>query len=186
MAVLDVIVLIVLAGGFWRGWRRGLAREIAGLLSLVAAILLATFAAWLLPLADVFESALGVERGVGTLLAWGSVWLAVSIVLLLLARRKREDLEENGVEASSQRLGAVVGAIKAFLLCIALAIAIAAPSDRLRAYILDTHSGRAMASTVRFVLALLPEEAARWLEQDVEKGRERRQEAEKRLGVEGR
>lgn len=114
MTTLDIIILVVLGAGAIVGFSKGALRQLAGLLGLVAGLLIAkalyaTVAERVfLPLTD----SLTVAQGI----AFVVIWLAVPLTFLLLASLLTKAMEAVSLGWINRLLGAVLGALKSALL----------------------------------------------------------------------
>jgi len=120
---LDIVLLIVLAGSVITSFSTGLIREVVGLVSLVAALLLAvwfygTAGGLLLP----YVSSPGIANFCGFLIVFVIVLVAGSIIGRLLARM----MKAAGLSFLDRLLGAGFGVVRWLLISIALVLALLA------------------------------------------------------------
>lgn len=150
--VFDILVAITILGGAWFGARRGLASQVAGLLSLVAGFLVAIPLS--APLAPFFSS----REPVGRLIALATVYAVASLTLYALAFRYHKMIERWKLEHWDRHLGALMGAVKGGFLAIALTFFALTLVADLREPILRTPTGRLMGRLVRVLHPVLPPE----------------------------
>lgn len=114
MTAIDIVILIVLGAGAIVGFTKGFLKQLAGLLGLVAGLLIAkalyaTVAErFFLPLTD----SLTVAQGI----AFVVIWLAVPLVFLLLATLLTKAMEAVALGWVNRLLGAGLGLLKSALL----------------------------------------------------------------------
>lgn len=114
MTTMDIVILIVLGAGAIVGFTKGFLKQLAGLLGLVAGLLIAkalyaTVAErFFLPLTD----SLTVAQGI----AFVVIWLAVPLAFLLLATLLTKAMEAVALGWVNRLLGAGLGLLKSALL----------------------------------------------------------------------
>lgn len=114
MTTIDIVILIVLGAGAIMGFTKGFLKQLAGLLGLVAGLLIAkalyaTVAErFFLPLTD----SLTVAQGI----AFVVIWLAVPLAFLLLATLLTKAMEAVALGWVNRLLGAGLGLLKSALL----------------------------------------------------------------------
>lgn len=114
MTTIDIVILIVLGAGAIVGFTKGFLKQLAGLLGLVAGLLIAkalyaTVAErFFLPLTD----SLTVAQGI----AFVVIWLAVPLAFLLLATLMTKAMEAVALGWVNRLLGAGLGLLKSALL----------------------------------------------------------------------
>ena len=114
MTTIDIVILIVLGAGAKVGFTKGFLKQLAGLLGLVAGLLIAkalyaTVAErFFLPLTD----SLTVAQGI----AFVVIWLAVPLAFLLLATLLTKAMEAVALGWVNRLLGAGLGLLKSALL----------------------------------------------------------------------
>ncbi|CCZ46996.1 CvpA family protein [Mediterranea massiliensis] len=114
MTTIDIVILIVLGAGAIVGFTKGFLKQLAGLLGLVAGLLIAkalyaTVAErFFLPLTD----SLTVAQGI----AFVVIWLAVPLAFLLLATLLTKAMEAVALGWVNRLLGAGLGLLKSALL----------------------------------------------------------------------
>lgn len=114
MTTIDIVILIVLGAGTIVGFTKGFLKQLAGLLGLVAGLLIAkalyaTVAErFFLPLTD----SLTVAQGI----AFVVIWLAVPLAFLLLATLLTKAMEAVALGWVNRLLGAGLGLLKSALL----------------------------------------------------------------------
>lgn len=114
MTTIDIVILIVLGAGAIVGFTKGFLKQLAGLLGLVAGLLIAkalyaTVAErFFLPLTD----SLTVAQGI----AFVVIWLAVPLAFLLLATLLTKAMEAVALGGVNRLLGAGLGLLKSALL----------------------------------------------------------------------
>jgi membrane protein required for colicin V production len=137
---LDIVLLILIAASVAGAVRKGLSREIIGLVTVILALLLGAWfygfaGGYLLP----YVSSRGIANFIGFALVFGAVMLAGSLVSALVGRL----LRFTGLSWFDHVLGAAFGVVRGLLISIALVMAIMAFSP----------GGQPPASVVRSRLA---------------------------------
>lgn len=114
MTTIDIIILVIVGAGAVLGFMKGFLKQLAGLLGLVAGLLLAkalyaTVAERVfLPLTD--------SLTVAQVIAFVAIWLAVPLVFLLVASLLTKAMEAVALGGVNRLLGAGLGAVKYALL----------------------------------------------------------------------
>lgn len=114
MTTIDIIILVILGAGAIVGFAKGFLRQLAGLLGLVAGLLIAkalyatVSERIFLPLTD----SLTVAQGI----AFVVIWLAVPLAFLLLALLLTKAMEAVSLGWVNRLLGAGLGLLKSALL----------------------------------------------------------------------
>lgn len=114
MTTIDIVILVIVGAGAVLGFMKGFLKQLAGLLGLVAGLLLAkalyaTVAERVfLPLTD--------SLTVAQVIAFVAIWLAVPLVFLLVASLLTKAMEAVALGGVNRLLGAGLGAVKYALL----------------------------------------------------------------------
>lgn len=114
MTTIDIIILVIVGAGSVLGFMKGFLKQLAGLLGLVAGLLLAkalyaTVAERVfLPLTD--------SLTVAQVIAFIVIWLAVPLVFLMVASLLTKAMEAVALGGVNRLLGALLGALKYALL----------------------------------------------------------------------
>lgn len=114
MTTIDIIILVIVGAGAVLGFMKGFLKQLAGLLGLVAGLLLAkalyaTVAERVfLPLTD--------SLTVAQAIAFIVIWLAVPLVFLMVASLLTKAMEAVALGGVNRLLGALLGALKYALL----------------------------------------------------------------------
>ena len=109
MNYLDIILIIPLAYGLVQGLRKGIVKEIAGLLAILFGIYLARY--WALPVSQALVDLTGWTLNLCTPLAYAVVFIAVSLSITLLSY-----MLTNMLGWLNRLLGGAFGIIKMLLL----------------------------------------------------------------------
>jgi len=120
---LDVVLLLILLGSVVTSFSTGLAREVVGLISMIAALVLAiwfygTAGSFLQP----YVSSPGIANFCGFLLVFGGVLLLGAIVGRLLGRA----MKAAGLSFVDRLLGAGFGLVRGALISVAIVLALLA------------------------------------------------------------
>lgn len=110
----DVVFLLVLLMGAWKGWSNGLLKEVLGLIGVfvglyVARLLYEQVGYYLAP-------HLGTSPSVANIIAFALLWMGVPILLSILGSLLTKFLELVGLDGINRIGGAVVSLVKYVLL----------------------------------------------------------------------
>ncbi|MCZ6690883.1 MAG: CvpA family protein [Planctomycetota bacterium] len=132
MSVIDISVIIaIIACGSLGAWK-GFAWQMAQMISITAAFLLATGGApW------VARRMMEQPNPFGRSVAWVAIFTVVGLAGYLLALRMKEKIAEYKLKAWDREMGAVLGALKGVILCSLVLFALAVPPRETRKRILD-------------------------------------------------
>jgi membrane protein required for colicin V production len=114
MNYLDIILIIPLAYGLVQGLRKGLVKEIAGLLAILFGIYLARY--WALPVSQALVDLTGWTLNLCTPLAYAVVFIAVSLSITLLSYMLTKIIGAIMLGWLNRLLGGAFGIIKMLLL----------------------------------------------------------------------
>jgi membrane protein required for colicin V production len=145
LAVVGIIVLSTLLGAW-----KGLAWQLAGILSLIAGFVVALPLS--APLAPLFGSAAPLNR----FIAVAVLYAVVSLGIYLAAYFYREAIQKWKLDNWDRHLGGVLGALKGFLLCLALTFFAITLFPGLRQPVLTRPVGKLMARTMHAVHPVWP------------------------------
>lgn len=110
MTTLDIILLVLIGIGAVLGFMKGFLRQLAGLLGLVAGLLVAK--ALYVHVADEVFSQVTDSVGLARGLAFVSIWLLVPLLFLLVASLLTRAMEAVSLGWLNRLLGAALGAAK--------------------------------------------------------------------------
>jgi membrane protein required for colicin V production len=154
---LDVVLLILLAGSIVTSFSAGLTREVVGLISMIAALMLAIWfygsaGAVLLP----YVSSPGIAHFCGFLM----VFCAVLIVGALLGRLLGRFIKVAGLSFVDRVLGAGFGVVRGLLISIALILALLAftPGKSPPNAVVDSRVAPYVIDAARVFAAMAPHE----------------------------
>lgn len=114
MTTIDIVILIVLGAGAIVGFTKGFLKQLAGLLGLVAGLLIAK--ALYATVAERFFLLLTDSLTVAQGIAFVVIWLAVPLAFLLLATLLTKAMEAVALGWVNRLLGAGLGLLKSALL----------------------------------------------------------------------
>ena len=152
MMLYDILMLVVLVGTIVFGAWKGMAWQLASLASLALSYVLALrFGP---QLASLFDLEPPLNRFVGMLV----VYLATSLVVWMLFRTVAQAIDRVKLKEFDRQVGALFGAAKGVLLCLAITFFAVTLSQRSREAVLQSQSGIYMAKLIDRADAVLPEE----------------------------
>lgn len=134
---LDIIVLLVVAVSMFTSFRKGLSREIIGLVSVVLALMLGI---WFYGTAGGFLSPYVSSPAVSNLCGFVLVFVGVILLGNLVSYVVGKFLRVTGLSLFDHLLGAGFGAVRGVLVVVALLMAIMAFSDKDRPPAAIVHS----------------------------------------------
>lgn len=117
MSSVDIIIVLVLLWGAWRGWRSGFIKEVFSTVGIVVGLVLA--ASFYSVLGEHFAPALGSGSKASfaaCVLAFIVIWVVVPILFGLVANALTKTVKALHIGSLNALLGLAVGAIKYFLL----------------------------------------------------------------------
>ena len=106
----DILFLIVLALGAWKGWSNGLLKEVLGLICVFVGLYLA----YLLYEQVGYELAphIGTSPSIASIIAFALIWIGVPIVLGVLGSLLTKVLEWAGLDGVNNLGGALLSVVK--------------------------------------------------------------------------
>lgn len=110
----DILFILVLAVGAWKGWSNGLLKEVLGLVGVFVGL----YVAHLLYEQVGYQLAphIGTSPSVASIIAFALIWMGVPIVLGLLAALLTKVLEWAGMGGVNNLGGAMVSIVKFWLI----------------------------------------------------------------------
>lgn len=117
MSSVDIIILLILVWGGFRGWRSGLIKEVFSSLGIVVGLVVAIL--FYSQLGEYFTPALGsgsVASFVSSVLAFIIIWVVVPIVLGVVANVLTRTVKGLHAGVPNRLLGLLVGVLKYFVL----------------------------------------------------------------------
>lgn len=148
--IYDILVLVIIGFFILFGLWKGLAFQVAGILSLILGFVIAIPGS--APLASLFGSTPPLNR----FIAAGVIYALVSLGLFLAAFYYREFISKWKLENWDRHLGGVFGALKGFLLSFTLTFFAITCFPSLRHPILSRPTGKLMAYTMHALHPLWP------------------------------
>jgi membrane protein required for colicin V production len=140
--ILDLIAVLVILGSMFLGAWKGLAWQVAGLLSLLAGFVIALpFSA---PVAPLFGATAPLNR----FIAVAVLYVVVSLAIYVAAFWYREVIQKWQLDNWDRHLGGVLGAFKGVLFCLVLSFFALTLIPKLQDPILSTKTGKVMAYTI--------------------------------------
>lgn len=113
----DIIIILILLWGAWRGWKAGLIKELFSTVGIVAGLVVATL--FYKNLGEHFSPALGsgsLASYIGCVLAFVLLWVIVPILFGIIANILTQAVKCLCMGPINSLLGLVVGAFKYFVL----------------------------------------------------------------------
>lgn len=113
MQSLDIVILLVLAGGLIRGFSTGVVRQVAGIIGLILTFVVAV--ALMKPVGQIVSASTGIPEGWAPLAGFLVIFLALQIVLFMAVRFIETVVGALRLTTVNRLLGGVLGAFKAAL-----------------------------------------------------------------------
>ena len=106
----DIVFLVVLALGAWKGWSNGLLKEVLGLVGVFVGL----YVAYLLYEQVGYQLAphLGTSPSIASIIAFVLIWIGVPVILSLLGSLLTKVMEWVGLDGINGMGGAFIGLIK--------------------------------------------------------------------------
>lgn len=114
MTTIDVLILVIIAGGLGRGFMVGAVRQITGLIGVVLAFAMAV--QLMRPAGEVIVQSTGLAPSLIPVLGFVAVFAGVQIVFFLLGQLVEHLVDALNLSPVNRLLGGVVGGFKAALL----------------------------------------------------------------------
>lgn len=114
MTTIDLLILVVIAGGLGRGFMVGAVRQVTGLIGVVLAFALAV--QLMRPAGEIIVQSTGLASSLVPVLGFVTVFAGVQIVFFLLGQVVEHLIDALNLSPVNRLLGGVVGGFKAALL----------------------------------------------------------------------
>ena len=110
----DILFILVLGLGAWKGWSNGLLKEVLGLIG----VFVGFYVAYLLyeQVGCQLAPRIGTSPSVASIIAFALIWMGVPIILGLLGSLLTKVLEWIGLEGLNSLGGLLVGIVKYWLI----------------------------------------------------------------------
>ncbi len=158
MEIYDTIVLLIVLAGAFFGWRKGLATQVASIVSIVASYMVAVnFRA---TLAEKIDAAPPWNTFAAMLL----LYLGTSLIIWLAFRQVRSTIEAMKLREFDHQMGALFGAAKGFILaCVVTLFAVTLLHENQRQTIMHSQSGYLIARFLNNTAPFMPQEVRNFL-----------------------
>lgn len=114
MTTIDILILVIIAGGLGRGFMVGAVRQVTGLIGVILAFALAV--QLMRPAGEAIVQSTGLAPSLVPVLGFVSVFAGVQIVFFLLGQLVEHLVDALNLSPVNRLLGGVVGGFKAALL----------------------------------------------------------------------
>ncbi|HET6882062.1 MAG TPA: CvpA family protein [Pirellulales bacterium] len=158
MQVYDLAMIAVLAGATILGFFKGMARQVASLAALVASY----FAA--LKLSPSVAAHIDQPEPLNRFLAMLLIYLVTSLVIWLAFRKVLQIIERVQLKEFDRQVGALLGAAKGVLVCVAITFFVVSLSAAGRQTVLASRSGYYIARVIHQSGPVMPKEIHRLLD----------------------
>jgi membrane protein required for colicin V production len=146
----DLFMLVIFLAATMHGAWRGMVWQIAPIVSLVVAYVVA------LPLSYQLAPWFGSQAPTNQYVAMLVLYLVVSLVVFVSAGLLKGLLSEIRLDEYDRHLGSLLGAVKGLLACVAITLFSVMLWDEVRAPILESHSGYAAAVVMDRLHPIMP------------------------------
>jgi membrane protein required for colicin V production len=148
----DLAMIAVLGGATLLGYFKGMARQVASLLSIVASYFLA------LRLSPLVAALIRQPEPLNRFLAMLLIYLVTSLVIWLVFRQVTQFIDHVQLKDFDRQLGALFGTAKGALICVAITFFAVSLSDTSRQTVLTSRSGKYIAGVIRQSGPMMPKE----------------------------
>ena len=163
IGIYDVIVLALIGGAAFFGWRKGLATQVASILSIGVSYFVAT------NFREEFSGMINAVPPWDTIGAMLVLYLGTSFVIWLLFRQIRASIEKMKLREFDRQMGFVFGALKGLALAgIVTMFAFAFLGNQQRQAILESRSGFWIAKFMVTANSVMPSEVQQFVAQYLE------------------
>lgn len=114
MTTIDILILVIIAGGLGRGFMMGAVRQVTGLLGVILAFALAVQT--MRPAGEAIVHSLGLADSLVPVLGFITVFAVVQVVFFLLGQIVEHVIDALSLSPVNRLLGGLVGGFKASLL----------------------------------------------------------------------
>jgi membrane protein required for colicin V production len=148
----DLAMIAVLAGATLLGFLKGMARQVASLVSIGASYFLA------LHLSPSVAAQIHQPEPLNRFLAMLLIYLVTSLVIWLVFRKVSQAIERVQLKEFDRQVGALFGAAKGLLLCVAITFFAVSLSAASRQTVLASRSGNYIAGLIHQAGPIMPKE----------------------------
>ncbi len=152
MEIYDVVMLVVLFGATIFGAWKGFAWQIASVASLVVSYLVA------LRFSEQLAPTFGDQAPLNRFIAMAALYAGTSFMIWLAFRIVAGFINRVRLKEFDRQMGALVGAAKGVLLCIAITFFAVTLSEQARSAVLTSRSGRVIAQALHQAEGVMPSE----------------------------
>lgn len=179
---LDLLLLLIIAGSVYTSFRKGLSREVIGLVTVCCALLLGI---WLYGNAGSYLLPYLSSRSVANFAGFGIVFCGVLLLGSVVSAIAGRFLKITGLSLFDHVLGAGFGIVRGILISVALITAILAfsPGDAPPAPVVNSRMAPYVASAARVVTMMAPYELKQGFRKTYEKVKSAWEEAAHKKGL---
>jgi membrane protein required for colicin V production len=158
MGAYDTIVLVIILATTFFGWRKGLATQLASIISMVASFVVAV--RFREPLAAHIDAEAPWNRFAAMLV----LYLGTSLVIWIAFRQIRTSIERMKLGEFDRQMGAIFGAVKGVVIAgVVTMFAFTLLQEPQRRMIIDSKSGVWIARFLHQATAIMPDEIRRFV-----------------------
>ncbi len=152
MSIYDSLMLVVLGGAILMGMWKGLAWQVASLVSLFLSYFVASnFWPMLAPL-------IAVDPPLNEFIAMFALFLGTALGVWIVFGFVRKTIEKMAIKSWDRQAGAAVGAVKGLLICIVITMfSVTLLGDETKRAIVNSSSGRVLTSIINRLAFAVPE-----------------------------
>ncbi|HEY6565691.1 MAG TPA: CvpA family protein, partial [Pirellulaceae bacterium] len=159
MGIYDTIVLVIIGLATFIGWRKGLATQVAAILSMVASFAVAV------RFREPVAAHINAEAPWNRFAAMLILYLGTSLIIWLFFRQIRTSIDKMRLGEFDRQMGAVFGAIKGVALASVVTLfAFTMLQEPQRQAIIGSKSGVWIARVIHSSKAIMPVEVRRYIE----------------------
>lgn len=153
MSIYDVLMLIVLGGAIFIGWWKGIAWQVASIVSIALSYFVAlNFRGTVAPM-------ISVEEPWNKAIAMFLLFIGTALAVWILFGFIRTTIEKMQLKSWDRQAGALLGAIKGGLLCMVITLfGVTILGEANKRAIINSHSGRMITKGINRLAVAVPEE----------------------------
>ncbi len=153
MSVYDIVMITILVGAAFFGYRRGFVRQIASIASIVVGYLVA------ISFREPFSKIIPTEEPWNRIIAMGILFLATSLLIWSIYASAQKSLKRMELKGFDHQVGGMLGAVKGLLICCIITMfAVSLLGKKAHEEIHNSRSGYLIVRTIYQVAGIIPRE----------------------------
>ena len=153
MSVYDIVMITILVGAAFFGYRRGFVRQVASIASIVVGYLVA------ISFREPFSKIIPTEEPWNRIIAMGILFLATSLLIWSIYASAQKSLKRMELKGFDHQVGGILGAVKGLLICCIITMfAVSLLGKKAHEEIHNSRSGYWIVRTIYQVAGIIPRE----------------------------